>query len=111
VKPTRPLLGALAGILVGVLVVLVLAILVQTWGLVDAIRENQKINTETLRILQDCTVPENDCYERSQKRTAEAVGDINKITLYAAACADRPGEQTIVEIQSCVLHRLAAEDN
>lgn len=106
----RPILGALFGLAIGVLVVLVLTLLVRTWGLADQIRQAQKGNVSTLHVVRDCTDPGGTCFKRGQKSTAKAVASINKITVYAAACADKPGNQTVTQIQSCVIRKLAADD-
>ena len=76
----RPLLGAIAGLLFGIVVVGVIVTTLQTRGLVGAIRETQKNNTSTFDLLVDCTSPGGDCFEAGQKRTGEAVGGINQST-------------------------------
>lgn len=108
VQGWSPIFGAVAGALLGALIVLVLVLLVRTWSLADRIRDAQKVNTAALQVIKDCTTPHRECYERSRAQTAGAVADINRITVYASACADRPGEQTQGEIQACVIQRLAA---
>jgi len=81
------------------------------------IRDAQLSNTKTLRntertldLIEDCTTPGRDCYDRGQKRTADAVANINKVAVYAAACADRRGVQGRAEIFTCVIRALAQED-
>ena len=110
----RRILGALAGVAVGVLLVLLIALLVRTWTLADEIREAQKVNTGTLTTsektldrINDCTTPGRKCYDKGQTRTAKAVGDINRVIVLAAACADKPQRQTVVDIQNCVIAELA----
>lgn len=56
--------------------------------------------------LIDCTTPGGRCFEDSQKRTADAVGNLNEITVFAAACADKAGVNTVAQIQACVLDEL-----
>jgi hypothetical protein len=108
-RKLRPVLGALTAIGAGVLAILLLTLIVRTWSLADAIRETQKSNTGAVKLIRDCTDPSGDCYKRGQKQTAVAVADINKISVYAAACADRPGVQTASEIYACVVERLAQD--
>lgn len=105
----RTTLGALAGLLVGVVVVLVLTVLVRTWGLVDAIRETQKVNTgtlqaaeNTLEIVKDCTTPGGECKLRGEKDTGNAINLIALKDLLSDVCADQPGPQNRAEVQSCV---------
>jgi hypothetical protein len=106
----RPALGAFTGVLVGLILVAVLTMLVRTWALADQIREAQKPNTQALKVITDCTTPGRACYERSQKQTGEAVASINRVSVIAAACADKPQRQTVEQIQSCVIDRLAFDD-
>lgn len=96
-----------------------------------AIRATQVGNTSTLRSasdaansakdaaesaergtarIEDCTTPGRDCYDSGQKRTADAIADINKVAVYAAACADQDGVQGEDEIYTCVIRLLAADD-
>lgn len=105
----RPALGALTGVLVGIILLTVVTMLVRTWALTDQIREAQKGNVSTVQLIRDCTTPGRRCYERSQKTTGDAVASINRVSVYAAACADRPRRQTVEQIQSCVIDRLATD--
>lgn len=116
----RPVVYALVAIAVGVLVVMVLALMVKTWSLTDQIRSSQVNNTaarkssdRTLAAIEDCTKPTGDCYQRGQKRTAAAVGDINRVVILASACSsglspDLSIEDRQARIQQCVIDRLAA---
>lgn len=76
----------------------------------NTIRQAQRDNAETLRLIRSCTSPGMECFERGQKQTAEAVADINRVAIIAAACADKPNRQTVEQIQSCVITRLARAD-
>jgi hypothetical protein len=106
--------------LVGVFLVLLLTNVARTGDLVSAIRETQKSNTgltrethSTTDLIRSCVDPSGRCFKRGQRRTAQAVADINRVIVLAAACsvgvppslsvADRQ-----VAIQSCVIDRLAA---
>lgn len=93
----------------------VLVVIVTTAAVVGAdntriIRKTQQDNAETLRIIRSCTTPGDDCFDRGQERTAEVVADINEVSIFAAACADMPGNQTVDDIYACVVRRLAATD-
>jgi len=117
----RPVFGAVVGVLVGMLLVAVLVLMTRTWALTDQIRESQKTNTGTLEATQktldaveDCTQPTGECFQRGQKRTASAVGDINRVVILASACSvgldtRLSVEQRQAEIQQCVIDRLAAK--
>lgn len=71
----------------------------------------KQLASSSQRIL-DCTDPTGTCYHNSQKRTAEAVGNINRVVVLAAACSVGLSPQLSVaerqsQIQSCVIDRLA----
>lgn len=73
----------------------------------------QQLKQSSNRIL-DCTEPEGDCYKDGQRRTAKAVGDINRVIVLAAACSVGLDQNLTVderqtEIQSCVIDRLARQ--
>jgi hypothetical protein len=99
------------GILSGALVLLALVAIVQTRDLAGTIRSTQKANTETVDIIRDCTRPAGRCFMRGQRQTARAVADINRVTVYAAACASKRPGQTATQIRSCVVRMLARADN
>lgn len=114
---------ALAGVaVVAAAMALVFAILVSATKS-TAIRDAQVDNTETidnteralasteetLRVLLDCTDPSGGCYKRGQDSQASAIENITRISIYAAACADKPREQSTQEIQDCILAELDAE--
>lgn len=73
------------------------------------IKEQAIANGRTGRLVEDCTTPGNPCYERAAQQTAKAVADINRVSIYAAACADRGDVQSVEEIQQCVITRLAKD--
>lgn len=60
--------------------------------------------------IRSCTTPGQDCYERGQRQTADAVDVINNAVVYAAACADQRGVQGQDEIYACVVRRMAHAD-
>lgn len=86
-----------------VLIVLI-AIVVSVSLILVVILQTQ--NRRLLAEVEDCTNPDGQCAQRGQEQTGKAVGSINEntntISLYAAACADRPGDQTLAQIKRCV---------
>ena len=82
------------------------------WGVL-VVYTNSEINRaalartdETLQVIKSCTTPGKKCFDEGQKRTGEAVASINKVAVYAAACADKPRKQSVAEIEACVRKRL-----
>lgn len=73
-----------------------------------SIREQQKTNTSTNEAVLSCVDPEGECSKRNARSTSDALEVINKVTTLAAACADRPGRQTELQIESCILEGLRA---
>lgn len=61
--------------------------------------------------IADCTTAGGDCYEEGRKRTAAAIGDIIKVSIYMAECARLyPGEagpEYDRKLEACVYGRLA----
>jgi hypothetical protein len=71
-------------------------------------------NQQLLQTIRSCTTPGEPCFQAAQKRTGDAVANINRVVILAAACAvGKTG--TVVEIQtaiqSCVIQRLAASQH
>jgi hypothetical protein len=63
-------------------------------------------------LIKSCTTPGQPCYARGQSQTADAVGNINRVVILAAACAvgkHGTSPQIEAQIQSCVIDGLAAE--
>ena len=106
----RPFAWMLVALLTAALGITVVAASLTSADNTNAIRQVQSGNQETLRLIRSCTTPGQECFERGQEQTANAVADINRVAVYAAACADRPRKQTVEEIQSCVIARLAESD-
>ena len=89
---------------------------------------NAILSFSSRKALLDCTQSDGKCYQEGQKRTGAAVSSIVGQTVHktiesaiplhrdtrhyaelAAYCADKPGSQTIQEINTCILDRLQAE--
>lgn len=67
-------------------------------------------NWQLLELIEGCTNPAGECAQRGQKQTTTAVASINEITAYAAACADRPGPQSLAEIRLCIADLIEASE-
>ena len=67
------------------------------------------IQYQMMTEILSCTQPKGECNQRGQRQTSGAIDDINKITVYAAACADRPYTQTEAQIYACVMQKLARD--
>jgi hypothetical protein len=112
---------AVIAILLGILVIMFVTRISQTAEVTNQIRESQVTNAQTLdqsrqllHAIQDCTQPQGKCYQRSQRQTAGAVANINRVIIVAAACAtgvtpDLPVRARQSVIQQCVINRLALD--
>jgi hypothetical protein len=96
---------AISGLIGSVLVSVIVVAQIRS-AQVDRNPQNEK-NDETLAIIKDCTEPTGACFKDAQRRTAKAVGDINRVIIIAAACASEPVEQSVAQIADCVTRRLA----
>jgi hypothetical protein len=92
----------------------VVAFSVQT---LNAVRSTQLEGTPTGKKLlssaeriEECTTPGQPCFKDSQQRTADVIAEINRVAVYAASCADRPGVQGEDEIYACVVRLIAKAD-
>ena len=106
----RQLWGAASAFLLGLLVVLLVVAVIQTWVLADDIRGSQKTNQSVLQYVQDCTTPGGDCYSRSEERYATAVSGINAGTLRiiaAALACEADGITERAELAECTTKRAA----
>jgi hypothetical protein len=97
----------IVGIAVTTLVILLVGAILYSAQTTSTIRQNQRTSIESLTRIKDCTEPGGRCFERGQRATADAVGDINRVAIFAAACADQPRRQTVEQIQSCVIDKLS----
>ena len=69
-------------------------------------------NNATLAVIKDCTEVGGQCNERNQKATADVVFNINRVSIYAAACASRTENKgNISKVQTCVLNRIQEDRN
>lgn len=98
--------GVLYGV-AGLGAVIVLAGILAIYSLAHAIRDTQTGPSKSaLQILLDCTTSTGKCYQHNVKNQANALADLHQFTIYAVACGDRPGTQTINQIQNCAVRRL-----
>jgi hypothetical protein len=104
-----------AALVLGALIVgLQLVTTLQTNEIAKGIEDEQAVSAErgksikaTAEQVESCTTPGMACFKRSQAATAAAVGSINQVAVYAAACAaDVPGElpvrQRVRIIEKCI---------
>lgn len=117
----RNLAWAVATVTAALLVVVVVTAALVSAAKSSAVRETQVSNTRTLdntervlALVQSCTTPGEECYEDGQRRTAQAVGDINRVIVLAAACSvgldpQLPVAERQTQISSCVIQRLSAK--
>ena len=67
---------------------------------------NAVVNRALLNEVRSCTNPQGECAKRGAEATGTAVESINKVVVYAALCADKPGYQSRDDIEACVLDLL-----
>lgn len=100
---THPIVRAVGWMLVGIAVATLavggVVLIVQT-------RQATANTNTTAKAVLDCTTVGGECFKRGKRATARAVGDINRVIVLAASCADKPGDQTQRQIERCVLRRL-----
>lgn len=90
----------------GILTVMVLATLLQTYLLAEEIRDSQQTNSQIIDTIKDCTQPKGDCYREGQRRTNSAVVAISEATsqaaVYAAYCVKQVSNESVAQIERCV---------
>ncbi len=94
--------------------IVVLAVLAGFVAMLLAIgyQNNQLANqaSQTNKAIEDCSTPGGKCYEEGRKRTAQAIDDIVKVSIYMAECARLyPGEsgpEYDRKLEQCVYGRL-----
>jgi hypothetical protein len=98
-----------AALVVGlvVLVGLIRSTQIDNTAKADARDETIANTARTLRLVRSCVTPSGKCYERGQAQTAEAVGNINRVVILAAACAAQMPGGTVESITKCVTDQLA----
>jgi hypothetical protein len=97
------------------------ALLIMFGSVMALLSYNAIQSIKTRNALLDCTQVTGKCHQESEDATARAIkrlldtgGENHQLTrlvvLYAAACADIPGDQTERQIERCVNNRLR-DDN
>jgi hypothetical protein len=106
---TRSVIFALLALVLAIAIVLIIAQQTKNGDILNAIRaqqvtthRSQQETQQALRILIDCTTPGHACNLRSQKATTDAIKTLEQIIIYANGCQDRPGVQSLSEIEACV---------
>jgi len=78
--------------------------------LLEIARGNRAINLQNAQILkevQSCTDPKGACAQRGRQQSGQAVETINRISVYAAFCANRQMPPvTVKDVESCVKEQL-----
>lgn len=127
----RTWLWVVAGVGAAALIIGGIVLTTSIYELADATRSTQVANTERSNLdrqrdertaetaadaaraaarIEDCTSPGRQCFEDAQKRLGRTVGTINRYALAAAYCADQVGEQTIDELQRCIIDQITAQN-
>lgn len=72
-----------------------------------------QVTTTNQRVV-DCTTPGGRCYQQGQERTAQAVGDVLRVSVYMAECSrlfpNESGPEFDRKLERCVFDRLAADN-
>lgn len=89
--------------------------------LTQEVRDTQLEGTPLGRQLQrsadrilDCTESQGECYKRNQRNQADAIGNINRVAVLAAACAaglpdGLSDQRRVFLVQNCLITQLAVE--
>lgn len=93
-------------------VALLLAVAVQGNTTAKQAKEAAGQAAQANRQVADCTTPGGQCYEEGRRRSAAAIADILKVSIYMAECARLfPGEagpEYDRKLEKCVYDRLGA---
>lgn len=115
----RRFLGAVSGLSIGLVIVTVVTASLTGAFKSTEIRDTQQSNSPLLTEIRSlslevrsCTKPGGECYKRSQRRTAEAVGQISAGNIIAIVCAlDVPDavplDRALEQVTACVAEQLA----
>lgn len=105
-RHARPVVGALAGALVAVVVIGFIILTAQTYRITSAIRESQQDNSSTRDLIIDCTTVGGDCFTAAQAESERAGRDrvdaVNAVVVAAAYCATAVPAPSVEEIEACV---------
>lgn len=125
----RRVAHVIAGLALGLLLVGGITAVTVGVYLIGAVRDTQVANTDRATIdrardertaataqdaaraaerIEDCTTPGRECFVESQRRLGRTVGSINRYALAAAYCADDRGQQSIEELEECILEEISS---
>lgn len=110
----RQVLGLIGGLCAGLLVIGFIYVIASIRNTqLEGTPTGKRLLAASDRIL-DCTEADGECYQKGQKQTAKAVGDINRVVILASACSvgldpKMPILERQTVIQNCVIQRLAAQ--
>jgi hypothetical protein len=85
---------------------------VQSVSTLSSAKQASHDAAETAKVIKSCVDPDGRCYQRGQRRTADAVANINRVVILASACAvGQTGSVGRIQtaVQACVIDRLAAD--
>lgn len=105
----REFAGAVVYALLASLVIGMIYLVVQVFGIVSAIRADQQVNAatgkssaSTLRLIEDCLSPDGYCADARAEADGRQAVVLTRISVFAAACADQPERQSAEQIETCV---------
>jgi len=85
---------------------IILSVLLLGVAKLQAVAANTNTTSKTLL---DCTNPKGKCYKEGNARSAQAIGSINRVSIYAAYCAKIPANVTAKQIETCINAELQKE--
>lgn len=98
------------GLIAGVAIVFIVYSVVVTNAASRSAESAGRSNQRLLRVIEDCTRPNGECYRQARRQRHETVVDINDVTVAASVCAmsiapraeSMTTDQLYGEIRSCV---------
>jgi hypothetical protein len=111
-KTTRDAFATRLFLVVGVGAMVIAVVLL--FAGVGALKDNQHTMASIQRQTRACVTPGTACYtqrvaqDKAQTTAivAAVIGGVNEVSIYSAWCADKPGPQTIAQIQRCVTDKI-----
>lgn len=96
----QQILGALAGLALGVALVLVIGFLAGGAEDAEDAANLGETNRETLQLIRDCTIePAGKC----KQLQAEQFRAFARMIALGNSCSDKPGTQTTAQIERCIM--------
>jgi hypothetical protein len=98
-------------IMVAMLLIVTIFFLIGQRNLSNEIVELAKQNHQLNEQVHDCTDPTGACYQASRRSNAETIAQINKVTLFAAYCANKLSKTgTLADVRKCVETAVTGND-